>query len=78
MPSLMLSCLCGKDLSKSEKAAGFVSPFNGQDFTSWRLGDGSPPKELPPNWKVEDGVIKVTGGGRPRLASAHEFGKFEL
>ena len=69
---------CGEELSPPEKNAGFVSLFNGQDFTGWRFGDESPPKELPGNWKVEDGVIKVTGGGKPHLASAHEFGDFEL
>lgn len=69
---------CGEELSQSEKDAGFVSLFNGQDFTGWRFGDESPPKELPTNWKVEDGVIKVAGGGKPHLASAHEYGNFEL
>ena len=87
---LSLACLClvagavlsletrGEELSPAEKDAGFVSLFNGQDFTGWRFGDESPPKELPTNWKVEDGVIKVSGGGKPHLASAKEFGDFEL
>jgi hypothetical protein len=67
-----------QELTAEEKAAGFVSLFNGKDFTSWRFGDESPPKELPANWKVEDGVIKVTGGGKPHLASAQECANFEL
>lgn len=66
------------DLPADEKQAGFVSLFNGKDFTNWRFGDESPPEKLPENWKVEDGVIKVTGGGSPHLASAKEFGDFEL
>lgn len=65
-------------LSAEEKDAGFVSLFNGKDLTGWRFGEESPPKELPANWKVEDGVIRVTGGGSPHLASAQEFGNFEL
>lgn len=68
----------GEELSEEERAAGFVSLFNGQDFTGWRFGDESPPKELPANWKVEEEVIKVTGGGQPHLASAREYGNFEL
>ena len=85
-----IACLCliangsllvsarSEELSPAEKDAGFVSLFNGQDFTGWRFGDESPPKELPANWKVEDGVIKVSGGGKPHLASAQEVGNFEL
>ena len=68
----------GEELSEEERAAGFVSLFNRQDFTGWRFGDESPPKEVPANWKVEEGVIKVTGGGQPHLASAREYGNFEL
>ncbi len=87
---LSLGCLCliasaglsvaarSEELSVAEKDAGFVSLFNGTDFAGWRFGDESPPKELPTNWKVEDGVIKVSGGGKPHLASAKEFGDFEL
>ena len=68
----------GQELSADEEQAGFVALFNGRDFTGWRFGDESPPKELPANWKVEDGVIKVSGGGSPHLASAMEYGNFEL
>jgi hypothetical protein len=66
------------ELSKEKKDAGFVPLFNGRDFSGWRFGEESPPKELPSNWKVEDGVIKVTGGGKPHLASAKEYANFEL
>lgn len=67
-------------LSDEEKAAGFVPLFNGTDLTGWRFtgSEESPPKTLPENWKVEEGVIKVTGGGKPHLATAEKFGDFEL
>jgi len=65
-------------LNEEERAAGFVSLFNGQDFTGWRFGDESPPKDLPANWKVEEGVIMVSGGAQPHLASAREYGNFDL
>jgi len=66
-------------LSAEERDAGFVAMFNGRDFTGWRLGGKeSPPKELPANWKVEDGVIKLSGGGSPHLASAKSYTNFEM
>ena len=67
------------ELSKEERDAGFVSMFNGKDFTGWRFdGKESPPKELPDNWKVEDGLIKLSGGGNPHLGSAKAYRDFEM
>lgn len=67
------------DLSKEERDAGFVAMFNGKDFTGWRFeGKESPPKELPDNWKVEEGVIKLSGGGKPHLGSAKSYRDFEM
>ena len=67
------------ELSKEERDAGFVSMFNGKDFTGWRFeGKESPPKDVPPNWKVEDGVIKLSGGGSPHLGSAKSYADFEM
>lgn len=67
------------ELSKEERDAGFVSMFNGKDFTGWRFeGKESPPKELPDNWKVEDGVIKLSGGSKPHLGSAKPYRDFEM
>ncbi|MBC7820814.1 MAG: DUF1080 domain-containing protein, partial [Planctomycetaceae bacterium] len=66
-------------LSKEDKDAGFVSMFNGKDFTGWRFeGKESPPKELPDNWSVADGLIKLSGGGKPNLGSAKAYGDFEM
>lgn len=68
-----------QDLSEQEKSDGFVSLFNGRDLTGWRFDDSeSPPPKLPENWSVENGVIKVSGGGSPHLASAREFRDFDL
>ena len=84
LAAICLAALCGsqrasgQELSAEEKQAGFVALFNGKDFTNWRFGEESPPKELPTNWKIENGVIQVTGGGKPHLASAKEYGDFEL
>lgn len=67
------------DLSQAEKDAGFVSMFNGKDFTGWRFeGKDSPPKTLPTNWSVADGVIKLAGGGAPHLGSARAYADFEM
>ncbi|HEX5104693.1 MAG TPA: DUF1080 domain-containing protein [Pirellulaceae bacterium] len=78
--SLNPAALAAGELSEEEKAAGFVPLFNGTDLTGWRFtgSDESPPKVLPENWKVEEGVIKVTGGGKPHLATAEKFADFEL
>ena len=66
-------------LSKAEKDAGFVSMFNGKDFTGWQFdGQESPPKTLPDNWKVEDGLIKLSGGGKPHLGSEKAYADFEM
>jgi hypothetical protein len=65
--------------SDEEAKEGFVSLFNGKDFTGWRFGETTPTSEsLPPNWKVEDGVIKLSGGNSPHLASQREFGDFDV
>jgi len=66
-------------LSDDEAKDGFVSLFNGKDFTGWRFGETVPTAAtLPPNWKVEDGVIKLSGGNTPHLASQGEFGDFDV
>jgi Domain of Unknown Function (DUF1080) len=65
-------------LSDDEAKDGFVSLFNGKDFTGWRFGNGSAPDKLPPNWKVDDSVIKLSGGGSPHLASQWDYEDFDL
>lgn len=72
---------CGDDdspaLSDEERQAGFVSLFNGKDFTGWRFtGDTSADQAT--NWEVADGVIRLSGGSRPHLASAEQYGDFEM
>ncbi len=63
----------------ADVAEGFVSMFNGKDFSGWRFGEETPtPATLPANWKVEDGVIKLSGGGSPHLASMKDYGDFEM
>jgi hypothetical protein len=64
-----------QELTAEEKDAGFVPMFNGKDFTGWRFtGDVT----APDNWKVQDGVIQVTGGGKPHLATEREYSDFEM
>lgn len=76
---ILLPTTCfAQSLTDEEKSEGYVSLFNGKDLTNWRFGDESPPEKMPDNWKVEDGVIKVTGGGSPHLASSKEYADFEF
>jgi hypothetical protein len=71
------SLICAGELSKDEKAAGFVSMFNGRDFTGWRFTGDQPPERVS-NWKVADGVIQLSGGGNPHLATEKEYTDFEM
>jgi hypothetical protein len=66
-------------LSPEEKAAGFQSLFNGKDFTGWRFSGGKEDGATEaPNWKVKDGVIQLSGGSQPHLATDREYADFEL
>jgi hypothetical protein len=75
----MNSMARSQEVNEAEKKEGFVSLFNGKDFTGWHFGaDAGPPAKLPSNWKVEDGVIKLAGGSSPHLGSQSDYGDFEL
>ena len=80
---LFATCLClevsavADDLSDEERSAGFVSMFNGKDLTGWRFTNDQPPEKVA-NWKVEDGVIRLSGGGSPHLATEREYANFEM
>lgn len=66
-------------VSDTEAAEGFVSLFNGKDFSGWRFGDSSAlPQKLPANWKVKDGLIELSGGGSPHLASQWDYADFDV
>jgi hypothetical protein len=62
-------------LSQEEEKEGFISIFNGRDFSGWRLSDNSAKAD---NWKVADGVIKLSGGAKPHLASQWDFDDFDV
>lgn len=61
-----------------ERAAGFVSLFNGVDFTGWRFVGKEGELKESPNWSVADGVIRLSGGGSPHLSTDREFADFEM
>jgi 3-keto-disaccharide hydrolase len=63
-----------EELSEEEKNAGFVSMFNGKDFTGWRFAQD----EKPSNWMVKNGVIQLTGGGKPNLGTEKAYRDFEM
>lgn len=58
-----------------EKDEGFAPLFNGKDFEGWKFTGG---EKSPLNWKVAGGLIQLSGGGKPHLATAREYGDFEL
>jgi hypothetical protein len=65
-------------LSEEEKQAGFVSMFNGTDFTGWRFVGKGEPTATAENWSVQDGVIALSGGGSPHLSTDREYADFEM
>lgn len=73
--AFVLSAVQAQELPRDEQEQGFVSMFNGKDFTGWRFtGDIKEPE----NWKIENGMIVLTGGGKPHLATEKEFTNFEI
>jgi hypothetical protein len=67
------------DDKEQQKESGFVPLFNGKDFTGWRFSGGKEDGAAEaPNWKVKDGVICLSGGGSPHLATDKEYADFEL
>ena len=65
------------DEFKIEK--GFVPMFNGKNFSGWQFDQTyTLPEKLPDNWKVEEGVIKLSGGGRPHLGSQWDYEDFDM
>lgn len=75
--SLLAVTAGAEDLSDEEKKAGFKPLFNGRDFDGWMFTGKKDPKTVT-NWKVQDGVIHLTGGGNPHLATAKEYADFEM
>jgi hypothetical protein len=76
---LLVPAAPAQKLSETEVKEGFVSLFNGKDFTGWRFGPTAAlPEKLPDNWKVEDGLIKLGGGGSPHLASQWDYEDFDV
>lgn len=71
-------------LSKQEKKDGWELLFDGESFTAWRQYNGT---EMPANWVLEDGAMKVftgegkeagQGAGGDVIYGAKKFRNFEL
>jgi hypothetical protein len=75
--ALLTVAVRAEDLSDEEKQAGFKPMFNGRDFDGWMFTGVKDPTTVT-NWKVQDGVIHLTGGGRPHLATKKEYADFEM
>jgi len=75
--TIVVASLPAQEVSPEEKKDGFVSLFNGKDFANWRFNGDKKPEEVK-NWKVADGLIQLSGGGNPHLASEKEYANFEF
>jgi hypothetical protein len=75
---LVAAAVPAQTVPEAEKKEGFLSLFNGKDFTGWRFGNGSAlPDKLPDVAKVEDGVIKITGKP-PHLGTQWDYEDFDV
>jgi hypothetical protein len=70
------SAIQAQPVSEEEKKEGFVPLFNGKDFEGLRFsGKGD---VAPKNWSVGDGMIKLSGGGNPHLATQWPYSDFDV
>lgn len=74
---LLLLTISGLSLAAGEQEDGFVSLFNGEDFTGWTVPEGDNG-----HWRVVDGVIDYDAGseaeGDKNLWTEAEYGNFIL
>jgi hypothetical protein len=76
---LLAPALPAQKLADDEIKQGFVSMFNGQDFSGWQFDKKySLPEKLPANWSIGGGVIKLAGGGSPHLYSQWDYEDFDM
>ncbi|MFQ5730380.1 MAG: family 16 glycoside hydrolase [Planctomycetaceae bacterium] len=74
-----LICVTAASADDFRIEPGFVPLFNGKDFSGWQFGKSYGLPETPPkNWKVDGGVIKLSGGGRPNLGSQWDYDDFDM
>ncbi len=74
---------CNSSNTTSNDETGFVSYFNGKDFTGFR---GYNRQDMPAAWTIEDGAIKINGKGTGEAGSVDggdiiidkKFKNFEL
>ncbi len=80
--ALLAACAApatAQGLSAEERQQGFVPLFDGTDFTGWRFSGGKfGPGQLPKNWSVGEGMIRLSGGGAPHLATEWEYDDFDV
>jgi hypothetical protein len=76
LAAILVSC-SSTSTPAQEKDAGFVSLFNGKDFSGWVVPEGDNG-----HWKVVDGVIDYDAlsesKGAKHLFSQKEYGDFTL
>lgn len=70
--SVIVTCSIHLAAGEKDSEKGFISLFNGKDFTGWKISDKDQAK-----WKVEDGMI-VANGPRSHLFTEREFKNFEF
>jgi hypothetical protein len=56
--------LVAQQLTDAEKKEGFRPLFDGKTFTGWKTSE-----QTPKSWKIEDGLLMLTGGGNHLFTS---------
>jgi hypothetical protein len=76
--AICFTCSPLRAQSPDEIKDGFVSLFNGKDFSGWRFGNASAFGKTPDNWSVAGELIKLKGGASPHLASQWDYEDFDV
>lgn len=76
----MNTLAAAQEVPPAELADGFVSMFNGRDFSGWQFGEGYhlPTKSPANNWQVADGVIQVAANGKGNVGSQWDYVDFDM
>src|SRR4051812_34079151 len=68
-----------QQLGDEEIKDGFVSLFNGKDWSGLQFGGGyGQIEKAPANWTIKDGIIHLTGGNTPHLGTQWDYEDFEF
>ncbi len=72
------SAVRAQHVADDENKEGFISLFNGKDFSGWRFQTASPLGAIPKNWSVGERTIQLSGGGSPHIGTQWPLDDFDF